>query len=105
MIEVEESSPSPLSPEQNASIYLPASFFTQIKNQADIGVSVGVYETATLFPIGSHSSAGPRQTQVCSNVVTAIVGHSMDIKTREDPVMISFRLTCNNETNVVSQIL
>lgn len=104
MTEVEESSPSPLSPDQNASIHLPASLFAQVKNQTDIGVSVGVYETATLFPVSSRSSAvGSSQTQVCSNVVTAIVGQSRNIENLEDPVTITFRL--NNKTDVVSQIL
>ena len=104
LTEVEESSPSPLSPDQNASIHLPASLFAQIKNQTDIGVSVGVYETATLFPVSRHSGAvGSSQTQVCSNVVTAIVGQSMNTENLEDPVTITF--TLNNKTDVVSQIL
>jgi hypothetical protein len=82
-----------LSSQQNAAIYLPASLFAQITDQADLGIAVGYYETATLFPITSSSSdEGPRQTQVYSNVITATVGHSRPIDNLEERVTIAFRL-------------
>ena len=95
---MEETIPSPLSPEQAASIHLPASLFTQIKDHTDVEVSVGIYETATLFPISSSSNS-PRQAQVCSNVVTATVDQNESIQNLEESITIAFRL--DNKVDVV----
>ena len=104
MIQVEETTFNELSSQQNAAIYLPPSLFAQITDQADVGIAVGYYEMATLFPttVYSPSDAGMRQTQVYSNVITATVGRidSMNIQDLEENVTIAFRL--QDKVDVVS---
>ena len=101
MIQVDETTVDQLTSQQNAAIHLPASLFAQNIDQRDLGIVVGYYETATLFPITSQSHA-PRQTQVYSNVVAATVGQNMSIQNLEEAVTIAFRL--KNKGNVVSYI-
>ena len=67
VIQVEQTTVLQLSSQQTAAIHLPASVFAQITDQTDLGIVVGYYETAALFPT--------RQTQVYSNVIAATVGH------------------------------
>ena len=104
MIQIEEITFNELSSLQNAAIYLPASLFAQITDQADIGIAVGYYEIATLFSTAVYSpnDASTRQTRVYSNVITATVGRtdSMNIQDLEETVTIAFRL--QDEVDVVS---
>ena len=88
-----------LPPEQNAAIRLPTSTFARIKDQRDIGVFVGYYESATLFPVNSPSDA-LRQAQVCSNIIAATVGQNMSIENLEEAVTIAFRL--ENKADMVN---
>ena len=88
LVEVEET--SQLSPAQDAAIHLPPSVFKQI-DSTNIGTFVGFYETATLFPISGTSNTS-RQAQVCSNVVTATVGHNTSIHNLQESVTIAFRI-------------
>ena len=91
--------PGLLSPQQNAAISLPQSLFQMINNSDDIGVFFGVYETATLFPVGEANIASDpsRQFQVCSNVVAATVGQNMSIQNLEDSVTVVLRLRTKQE--------
>ena len=104
MIQIEETTFNELSSLQNAAIYLPTSLFAQITDQTDVGIAVGYYEMATLFPttVYSPNDASTRQTQVYSNVITATVGRtdSMNIQDLEETVTIAFRL--QDEADVVS---
>ena len=99
VIRVEETTFNELSSLQNAAIYLPASLFAQITDQTDVGIAVGYYEMATLFPTTVYSS---NNAQVYSNIITATVGHtdSMNIQDLEETVTIAFRL--QDEVDVVS---
>lgn len=99
MIPVEEASVDQLSPQQNAAIHLPTSVFAQIPDQTNLGIVVGYYETATLFPITGPANA-PRQTQVYSSVVSATVGQNTNIQNLEETVTIAFRL--QDKVDVVS---
>ena len=104
MIRVEETTFNELSSLQNAAIYLPASLFAQITDQTDVGIAVGYYEMATLFPTTVYSSndASTKQIRVFSNVITATVGRtdSINIQDLEETVTIAFRL--QDEVDVVS---
>lgn len=102
MIQVEETTVNQLTSQQNAVIHLPASVFAQITDQTDLGLVVGYYETATLFPITSPRDA-PRQTQVYSNVIAATVGQNTNIQNLKETVTIAFRLQDN--VDVVSYSL
>ena len=60
-----------------------------------VGMFFGLYENATLFPVGGENSdiSAPRQPQVCSNILSATVGQNMDLRNlNEDPVKLTFRL-------------
>ena len=91
VIQVEETTVNQLSSQQNAAIRLPASVFAQITDQTDLGIVVGYYETAALFPTTSPTNAS-RQTQVYSNVIAATIGHNMSIQNLEENITIAFRL-------------
>lgn len=102
VIQVEETADIQLSSQQNAAIHLPASVFAQITDQTDLGIVVGCYETATLFPITS-TCCTLRQTQVYSKVtVAATVGHSMSIQNFEENITIVFRL--QDQVDMVRQL-
>lgn len=80
--------------QRDAAISLPQSLFQMINNSDDIGVFFGVYEMATLFPVGEANTASDpsRQFQVCSNVVAATVGQNTSIQNLEEPVTVVLRL-------------
>ena len=99
MTQVDATTFDRLSPEENAAIRLPASTFAQIQDQRDLGVFVGYYESATLFPVSSPSDA-LKQAQVCSNVIAATVGQNMSIENLKEAVTIAFRL--ENKVDMVS---
>jgi hypothetical protein len=56
----------------------------------------GLYENATLFPVGRENidSGAPRQPQVCSHILSATVGQNIDLRdlNPENPVKLTFRL-------------
>lgn len=83
-----------LSPQQDAAIILPRSLFQMINDSDSVGVFFGLYEMATLFPVGGGNadSNAPRQTQVCSQVLTATVGQSVSLQNLEQSVTVVFRL-------------
>ena len=80
---------SQLLPTQDAAIHLPASIFKQ-PDRTDIGTFVGFYETTSLFPVSGTNNTS-RLEQVCSNVVTATVGHNITIQNLQESVTITFR--------------
>ena len=75
-------------------ISLPQSLFQTINNSANIGVFYGLYETATLFPVGRGNTdkSAPRQIQVCSRVLATTVGQNITILNLEEPVTVMLRL-------------
>ena len=86
--------PSQLSFEQDAGIRLPPSLFEKIKDQENVGVFFGRYETATLFPLSRDNGNVDtmRQTQVCSQVVAATVGQNLRLQNLTQPVTVTLKL-------------
>lgn len=84
-----------LSSQQQAAINLPASLFKHV-SKPNVGMFFGLYENATLFPVGGAStdSSAPRQPQVCSHILSATVGQNVDLRdlSLEESVMLTFRL-------------
>ena len=76
-------------------ISLPQSLFQTLNDSANnIGVFYGLYETATLFPVGGGNTdtSAPRQLQVCSHVLATTVGQNVTIRNLEEPVTVMLRL-------------
>lgn len=74
-------------------ISLPQSLFQKLNNNsANIGVFYGLYETATLFPVGNTDTSAPRQLQVCSRILATTVGQNVTIENLEEPVTVTLRL-------------
>ena len=98
--------PGHLFPEQNAAISLPASLFNSIStvDMNNVGMFFGLYENATLFPVGRESSTKSKtsHTQVCSGVLAATVGQAISIQdlSPDESVMVTFRL--QNKLGIVS---
>ena len=98
--------PGQLFPEQDAAISLPASLFKVINttDMSNVGMFFGLYENATLFPVGRESAANSEtiQTQVCSRVLAATVGQSISVQDlqTDESVMVTFRL--QNKLGMVS---
>ena len=99
---------------EGTGIELPASLFQRLGDQlSSIGIFFGLYETATLFPIGGTTSDS-RITEIYSQVLAATVGQNLTIQNLESPVTISFKpqnpegkvssilLILINENNIVS---
>lgn len=101
LTEVEFGIPGQLSPEQTAVIDLPTSIVSKLNNLTDVGIFVGFYETATLFPINNTDNS-TRYGQVCSSVFAATVGQNLKLEDLEDCVTIAFRLV--NKINVVKEL-
>lgn len=87
--------PGQLMSGQQAAINLPASLFNHV-TMPSVGMFFGLYENATLFPVGGAStdSSASRQPQVCSHILSATVGQNIDFRelNSEDSVMLTFRL-------------
>ncbi len=87
--------PGQLPPQQRAAISLPASLFQRVSTPS-VGMFFGLYENATLFPVGGENidSGAPGQPQVCSHILSATVGQNIDLRNlnSEDPVKLTFRL-------------
>lgn len=90
--------PGQLFPQQDAAISLPSSLFKNIDSHAmpNISLFFGIYENATLFPIGGENgdSSAPRRIQVCSRVLAATVGQNISIEhlKPDESVTVTFRL-------------
>ena len=89
--------PDQLSPQQDAAIIsLPPSLFERITNRSYTGLFFGLYETATLFPVGrgNADSRTTKHTQVGSHIVAATVGPGTesDFQDLQEPVTSVFHL-------------
>ena len=84
--------PSQVSSVQDAGIRLPSSLFQKIRDEENVGVFFGRYETATLFPFRGGNSNAQRRTQVCSQVVAATVGQNLQLQNLEQPVTVTLKL-------------
>ena len=93
-----------LSPQQVASIHLPASLFAILNDSTQVGVFYGIYENSTLFPVRetSASTSALRETQVHSVVLAATVGQNVTIQNLTDFVTVAFRLQNKNKNERVS---
>lgn len=84
--------------EQEAAIFLPASLFKAVGVQTsttNIGIVFGLYENATLFPVGGDvDNSQTIQTEVYSRVLAATVGQSITVENLqpEESVIVTFRL-------------
>lgn len=83
--------------QEDTSISLPPSLFNNQNISLDhpnIGIAFGNYYIATLFPVGEEraGSIGGKQTQVGSNIVSAIVGRGIEFEKLLEPVTTRFRL-------------
>ena len=86
--------PGQLSLQQDVAISLPESLFQMINDSTNVGVFFGLYERATLFPVGGGSTdnSALRQAQICSRVLAATVGQNMNLQNLEQPITVVLRL-------------
>ena len=79
--------------QEGALIELPASLFQQLGQQpTSVGIFFGLYETASLFPVGETTlTPTGRTTKIYSQVLAATVGQNLTIQNLESPVTISFK--------------
>lgn len=97
--------------QEDTSISLPPSLFNNQNIPLDypnIGIAFGNYYIATLFPVGGEraGSIGGRQTQVGSNIVSAIVGRGIEFKNLLEPVTSRFRLQISQgKVSIISIII
>ena len=96
-------------PNQSAAITLPRLFFEQV-DDSNIGIIFGFYKTEALFSINKNSSYPPtgsrttRQTRVISPVIAATVIESSPRNTENITIILNFRVTKFNNTDMVCNI-
>ena len=86
---------SPLSPQQEAAISLPASLFESVQYHDNIGIFFAFYEQSTLFPVNTDDddSSAPSQVQVGSPVIASTVGGDNSyIENLGEPVIITLKI-------------
>ena len=95
---------------QNAAIRLSPSLFQTLNpiNSTSVGVVLGIYQRDNLFPVSGreYGASTTRQTQVCSSVLSATVGHNMafDNLTQEELVTVLFRVQQKNDNMVTDNL-
>ena len=77
---------------EGTAIDLPASLFERLGNLklTSVGIFFGLYETASLFPVGETNSTS-RTTEIYSQVLAATVGQNLTIQNLKQPVIVSFK--------------
>ena len=91
--------PGQLSPQLDAAVSLPATFFEQIDDRDNIGIFFALHEASTLFPIGGNPSntfLSPRKASVGSHILAATVGPGINFQNLDEPVTILLRLQITN---------
>ena len=84
--------------QRDAAVDLPASLFHKLDDRTSIGIFFGLYETASLFPIGGKNSS-LRTTELYSQVLAVTVGKNLTIQNLEHPIVVLFK-THNKEGRV-----
>ena len=95
-----------LSPQQGASVSLPASLFQTINSSFNIGAFYGIYNSSILFPVSAsqgNDTSADRQTQLVSNVVAVTVGLN-DMTFENLPQAVRIVLGLQKEEGIVSEV-